>query len=159
MLADVGAETPEGWAGDVTRLASGGPDERTQRDLYHGPRGSKWQFSRFARGSLPVTFTTPQVSPWYAVWSTSDSSRCPRELYSPGARAVLPSRRQALLSLGGALWKIWVIGPDTRRKEARATSRVIAFASDRDLPGMCVTIEARFYAIGAAVDDPPGWRP
>jgi len=160
VLADVGAETPEGWAGDVTRVwPANGRFSSTQRDIYD------------------IVLDAQRT----AIGLVRPKTRY-RDIHEAAARALL----YGLLDLGifrgdlddlmerGAYTLFFphgvghLLGVDVHDMEdlgdragyARGRTRPTRFGDcylrlDRDLAaGMAVTIEPGFYQVPAILNDP-----
>jgi Xaa-Pro aminopeptidase len=160
VLADVGAETPEGWAGDVTRTwPTTGRFSPTQRAVYEvvlaaqsaalasvGPGVRYLDVHRAAGRALVVGLVELGIF-------RGD----PDDLYARGAAGVFFPHGVGHL-LGLDVHDMEDLGDRAGYTEgrARAESRGDRFLRlDRDLePGMAVTIEPGFYQIEQILRDP-----
>jgi Xaa-Pro aminopeptidase len=160
LLADVGAETPEGWAGDVTRTwPVSGSFSGTQRDAYQVVLAAQ----RAAIDAVRPGVRFRDVH--HAAGRALVRGLCqlglfrgdPEDLYQRGAGALFFPHGVGHL-LGLDVHDMEDLGdragyaPGRKRSESKG-DRYLRL--DRDLePGMCVTIEPGFYRIPGMIDDP-----
>ncbi|HVU00913.1 MAG TPA: aminopeptidase P family protein [Polyangiaceae bacterium] len=160
LLADVGAETPEGFAGDVTRVwPASGRFTETQRALYEVV---------LAAQSTAIAAVRPGVR--YLDVHRAAGRKTVEGLVELG---ILRGDPEDLYHRGGAALFFphgvgHLLGIDVHDMEdlgdragyapgrARAKNRGDRYLRlDRDLlPGMCVTIEPGFYRIPSVLEDP-----
>ena len=152
LLADVGAETPGGWAGDVTRTwpASGQVFVHAARDLRSGARRAEAGHRRGdARAAATSTFTCSPARRWRPGWSISASCAATRSSWRPTAWSRCCSRTASATCWAWTCttWRTWATAPATpRAASAPRTFGLRSLRLDRDLePGMAVTIEPGFY--------------
>lgn len=160
LLADVGAETPEGWAGDVTRTwPVSGKLSPSQRDVYEvvlaaqaaaiaavRPGESYREIHRIAGRTLVRGLTELGLL-------RGD----PHDLYERGAAALFfPHGIGHLLGLDVHDMEDLGDRAGYAPGRTRSVSRGDRYLRlDRELePGMCVTIEPGFYRIPFILDDP-----
>ncbi len=160
LLADVGAETPEGWAGDVTRTwPVSGTFSGSQREVYQvvlaaqteaiaaiRPGASFREVHRIAGRALVRGLTEIGLLRGDA-----------RELYERGAAALFfPHGIGHLLGLD--VHDMEDLGDRAGYAPGRLRSNSGGeryLRLDRELePGMCVTIEPGYYRIPFILDDP-----
>jgi Xaa-Pro aminopeptidase len=160
LLADVGAETPEGWAGDVTRTwPVSGRFSTTQRELYDVVLSSQRAALDTVRPGARF-LDVHRAAGRELVRGLVDLGILrgdPPELYERGAGALFfPHGIGHLLGLD--VHDMEDLGDRAgyapgRARAASAGDRLLRL--DRDLsPGMCVTIEPGFYKIPTLLDDP-----
>jgi Xaa-Pro aminopeptidase len=160
LLADVGAETPEGWAGDVTRVwPASGRFSETQAALY----GVVLAAQNAAIAAVRPAVRYLDVHRVAGRTTVEGLVRLgilrgdPEDLYHRGAAALFfPHGVGHLLGLDvhdmEDLGDRAGYGPGRERLESRG-DRYLRL--DRDLePGMCVTIEPGFYRIPSLFADP-----
>jgi Xaa-Pro aminopeptidase len=159
LLADVGAETPEGFAGDVTRVwPVSGRFSTTQRAVYDVVLASQ----RAAMDAVRPGARFRDVHRAAGLAMTSGLvdldlfSGDPEELYHRGAAALFFPHGIGHL-LGIDVHDMEDLGdragyaPGRKRSTTRG-DRYLRL--DRDLEaGMCVTIEPGFYRIAAVLED------
>jgi Xaa-Pro aminopeptidase len=160
VLADVGAETPEGWAGDVTRCwPVSGKYSGSQRDLYQVVLEAQRAAIALARPGvryleLHRAAGRALVEGLIALGILRGD---PAELYARGAAALFfPHGIGHLLGLDvhdmEDLGDRAGYGPGRSRSQAPG-DRYLRL--DRDLEaGMAVTIEPGFYQIPRLLEDP-----
>jgi Xaa-Pro aminopeptidase len=165
LLADVGAETPEGWAGDVTRTwPVSGRFSASQRAIYEAVRaaqqaaidgvrpGVRYRELHRVAGRVLVE----------ALVALGVYRGDPAELYEEGAAALFFPHGVGHL-LGLDVHDMEDLGDRAgyapgRSRSDRPGDRFLRL--DRDLePGMCVTIEPGFYRIPALLGDPSSIGP
>ena len=164
LLADVGAETPEGWASDVTRTwPTAGKFSATQRALYEVV---------LAAQLAAIDAVGPGVS--YRLIHQQTGKKLVEGLIALG---ILRGDAGELYELGAAALFFphgvgHLLGLDVHDMEdlgdragyaagrSRSTNRGDRYLRlDRDLePGMVVTIEPGFYQIPRLLDDPSETR-
>jgi Xaa-Pro aminopeptidase len=160
LLADVGAETPEGWAGDVTRTwPVSGKFSSTQRAIYEVVLAS--QAAAIAAVGPSVRYLDVhraagrQMVEGLVLLGLLRGD--PAELYERGAAGLFfPHGVGHLLGLDvhdmEDLGDLAGYAPNRQRPSSRG-DRYLRL--DRDLsPGMAVTIEPGFYRITQLLDDP-----
>src|SRR4029450_397485 len=82
LLADVGAETPSGWAGDVTRTwPVSGRYSATQRDMYEGVLAAQ----RTTIEAVRPGGRSCRRHPWPPAWWRWESCRATPTSWSPTA--------------------------------------------------------------------------
>ncbi|HEX7668693.1 MAG TPA: Xaa-Pro aminopeptidase [Polyangiaceae bacterium] len=160
LLADVGAETPEGFAGDVTRVwPASGRFSETQAALYEVVlEAQAAAITAIAPGIryLDVHRVAGRITVEGLV-RLGIFRGDPEDLYHRGAAALFfPHGVGHLLGLDvhdmEDLGDRAGYGPGRERLESRG-DRYLRL--DRDLePGMCVTIEPGFYQIPSLLADP-----
>jgi Xaa-Pro aminopeptidase len=160
LLADVGAETPEGWAADVTRVwPVGGRFSATQRTIYE---------IVLAAEIAAIAMVRPGVR-YRAVHQTAARAL----IEGLVAMGILRGNVDGLLERGAhALFFPHGIGhligldvhdmedlgdraayPEDRSRSTRFAERNLRL--DRDLAaGMAITIEPGFYSVPAILEDP-----
>lgn len=153
LLADVGAETPEGWAGDVTRTwPVSGRYSPTQRDLYAAVLGA--QTAALEQVRPGVRFRDVHRAAGRALVEALVNLGIlegdPAELHAQGAAALFFPHGVGHL-LGLDVHDMEDLGdragyPAGRTRSNSPGERYLRL--DRDLtPGMAVTIEPGFYQI------------
>jgi Xaa-Pro aminopeptidase len=160
LLADVGAETPEGWAGDATRSwPASGRFSSTQREIYDVVLGAQ----RAAIGAVRpgVRYLDVHRIAGKALLAGLIELGIYKgeleELYARGAAALFFPHGVGHL-LGLDVHDMEDLGDAAGYAPGR--TRQSAFGDrylrlDRDLaPGMAVTIEPGFYAIPHLLDNP-----
>ena len=159
LLADVGAETPEGWASDVTRVwPARGQFSATQRALYDAVLGS--QLAAIAAVKPGVRYLDVHRAAGIALLGSLLELGIFRgdlqDLYARGAAALFfPHGIGHLLGLD--VHDMEDLGDRAgyapgRVRSTNAGDRYLRL--DRDLlPGMCVTIEPGFYQIPALLSN------
>jgi len=160
LLADVGAETPEGWAGDVTRTwPASGRYSATQRALYDVVLEAQ---------RLAISLVLPKTR--YRTIHDATARRIVEGLVHLG---ILRGAVDGLIERGAHALFLphgvgHLIGLDVHDMEdlgdragyATGRTRSTRFGDrylrlDRDLlPGMAVTIEPGFYNVPAILNDP-----
>jgi Xaa-Pro aminopeptidase len=160
VLADVGAETPEGWAGDVTRVwPATGKFSSTQRAVYDAVLaaqlaaiqavrpGARYRDVHRAAGKKLVA----------GLVEIGILTGDPLELYERGAAGLFfPHGVGHLLGLDVHDMEDFGDRAGYAPGRERSTSRADKYLRlDRDLaPGMAVTIEPGFYRIPEILDNP-----
>lgn len=153
VLADVGAETPEGWAGDVTRTwPTTGRFSSTQRALYEAVLSA--QRAALERVGPGVRYLDVHRAAGHALVAALVELGIfrgdPEDLYARGAAGVFfPHGVGHLLGLDVHDMEDLGDRAGYAAGRSRAESRGDRFLRlDRDLaPGMAVTIEPGFYQI------------
>jgi Xaa-Pro aminopeptidase len=160
LLADVGAETPEGWAGDVTRTwPASGRYSPSQRALYDVVLDAQ---------RLAISLVRPKTR--YRAIHEAAARRIVEGLVHLG---ILRGNVDGLVERGAHALFLphgvgHLLGLDVHDMEdlgdragyARGRTRSTRFGDrylrlDRDLlPGMAVTIEPGFYNVPAILNDP-----
>jgi len=160
LLADVGAETPEGWAGDVTRTwPVTGRFSSTQRELYDVVLKSQLAAIEAVRPGVRYR-DVHRVAGRTLVEGLVELGILrgePDDLYERGAGALFfPHGVGHLLGLDVHDMEDLGDRAGYAPGRTRATSRGDRFLRlDRDLePGMAVTIEPGFYRIPEIIDNP-----
>jgi Xaa-Pro aminopeptidase len=160
LLADVGAETPEGWAGDVTRTwPVSGEWSATQRDIYQAVLEAQRAAIALVRPGVRFrdVHHAAGKSLVRSLVELGVFRGDPLELYERGAAALFfPHGVGHLLGLDVHDMEDLGDRAGYAPGRSRASSRGDRFLRlDRDLEsGMCVTIEPGFYAIPSMLDDP-----
>ena len=158
MLADVGAETPGGWAGDVTRTwPASGRYSSTQREIYEVVlTAQKQAIAAVTPGAATGRACARRQALAAGLARLGILSGDPIELAADGVAALLfPHGIGHLLGLD--VHDIEDLGD--RAGYAPGRERAKAFGLrylrlDRDLePGMAVTIEPGFYISPAILED------
>ena len=155
LLADVGAETPEGWAGDVTRVwPASGRFSPTQRALYEVVLASAARRHRHGapRGALP---RRPRAAARHMLDGLVALGIFRGDVEgSSSAARTRSSFRTASGTCSASTcttWRTSATAPATQAGRTRPTrfgDRYLRL--DRDLvPGMAVTIEPGFYQVPA----------
>ncbi|HEY2408182.1 MAG TPA: aminopeptidase P family protein [Polyangiaceae bacterium] len=160
LLADVGAETPEGWAGDVTRVwPANGRFSSTQRELYEVVLAS--QLAAIAAVAPGVRYLDVHRAAGRKLLEGLLALGIVRgaldDLYARGAAALFfPHGVGHLLGLDVHDMEDLGDAAGYAPGRARSTSAGDRYLRlDRDLaPGMLVTIEPGFYCIPAILDNP-----
>jgi Xaa-Pro aminopeptidase len=158
LLADVGAETPEGWAGDVTRTwPVSGRFSSTQKAIYEVVLQA--QEAAIARVRPGVRYAEVHRAAGLAVVEGLVALGIlrgdPGDLAARGAAALFFPHGVGHL-LGLDVHDMEDLGDRAgyapgRRRSTRAGDRYLRL--DRDLmPGMAVTIEPGYYRIGRILD-------
>ncbi len=160
LLADVGAETPEGWAGDVTRTwPTSGRFSPTQRDLYECVLAG--QLAAIEAVKPGVRYLDVHRAAGRRIVAglielgifKGDAE----DLYHRGAAALFFPHGVGHL-LGVDVHDMEDLGDRAGYAEGRERSTVPGdryLRLDRDLePGMAVTIEPGFYVIPALLSNP-----
>jgi Xaa-Pro aminopeptidase len=160
VLADVGAETPEGWAGDVTRTwPSSGRFSATQRAIYDVVLRAQVAAIAAVRPGVRYrdVHRTAGRELVRGLCELALLRGDPDELYERGAGALFFPHGVGHL-LGLDVHDMEDLGDHAGYApgRARATSRGDRYLRlDRDLEaGMAVTIEPGFYRIAQILDDP-----
>jgi Xaa-Pro aminopeptidase len=163
LLADVGAETPEGWASDVTRAwPVSGEFSSTQRAIYDVVLAS--QLAAIAAVKPGVRYLTVHRAAGLEMLRGLIDLGIFRgdleDLYARGASALFfPHGIGHLLGLD--VHDMEDLGDRAgyapgRVRASNAGDRYLRL--DRDLSaGMCVTIEPGFYQIPALLSNPSAW--
>jgi len=160
LLADVGAETREGWAGDVTRTwPVAGRFSATQRALYEVVLSAQKKAIEQVRPGVRYRDVHRAAGREIlaGLIALGVYSGDLDELYEQGAAALFfPHGVGHLLGLDVHDMEDLGDRAGYAPGRARATSRGDRYLRlDRDLePGMCVTIEPGLYLIPAMLDDP-----
>jgi Xaa-Pro aminopeptidase len=160
LLADVGAETPEGFAGDVTRVwPASGRFSSTQRALYEAVLAA--QLAAIAAVRPGVRYLDVHRRAGLVLVESLIGLGILRgeahDLYARGAAALFFPHGIGHL-LGMDVHDMEDLGD--RAGYARGRERAHNFGDrylrlDRDLaPGMCVTIEPGFYQIARILERP-----
>jgi Xaa-Pro aminopeptidase len=159
LLADVGAETPEGWAGDVTRVwPVSGRFSSTQRALYDVVLASQLAAIAAVRPGARYLDVHREAGRVIArgLVEVGILRGDPEELYQRGAAALFfPHGIGHLLGLD--VHDMEDLGDRAgyapgRRRQPTPGDRYLRL--DRDLePGMCVTIEPGYYRIASVLED------
>jgi Xaa-Pro aminopeptidase len=160
LLADVGAETPGGWAGDVTRTwPVSGRYSSTQRDLYQVVLSAQRQ--AIAAVAPGVRYRNVHLLACQALASGLVDLGVlrgnPIELVADGVLALLfPHGVGHLIGLDVHDMEDLGDRAGYAPGRTRATEFGLRFLRlDRDLaPGMAVTIEPGLYLVPAILDDP-----
>jgi Xaa-Pro aminopeptidase len=160
LLADVGAETPGGWAGDVTRTwPVSGRYSSTQRDLYEVVLSAQKQ------AIAAVTPGSRYLNVHVLASQAIAAGLCdlgilrgnPIELAADGVVALLFPHGVGHL-LGLDVHDMEDLGDRAGYAPGRERAKMFGLRSlrlDRDLePGMAVTIEPGVYISPAILDDP-----
>ncbi|HEX3595688.1 MAG TPA: aminopeptidase P family protein [Polyangiaceae bacterium] len=160
LLADVGAETPEGFAGDVTRVwPVTGRFSPTQRIAYEVVLAAQHAAIDAVRPGVRYrdVHRAAGLAMTRALADAGLFVGDPEELYARGAASLFFPHGVGHL-LGLDVHDMEDLGdragyaPGRTRSSSRG-ERYLRL--DRDLePGMCVTIEPGFYRIPALLDDP-----
>lgn len=160
LLADVGAETPEGWAGDVTRTwPVSGTFSGSQREVYAAVLAAQLEAIAAVRPGASFR-DVHRIAGRVLVRGLTEIGLLrgdPHELYERGAAALFfPHGIGHLLGLDvhdmEDLGDRAGYAPGRERSTARG-ERFLRL--DRELePGMCVTIEPGYYRIPFILDDP-----
>jgi Xaa-Pro aminopeptidase len=160
LLADVGAETPEGFAGDVTRVwPVTGRFSPTQRIAYEVVLAAQHAAIDAVRPGVRYrdVHRATGLAMTRALADAGLFVGDPEELYARGAASLFFPHGVGHL-LGLDVHDMEDLGdragyaPGRTRSSSRG-ERYLRL--DRDLePGMCVTIEPGFYRIPALLDDP-----
>ncbi len=160
LLADVGAETPEGWAGDVTRVwPVSGRFSTTQRELYEVVLGAQEAAIRTVRSGVRYrdVHRVAGLELARGLVALGILRGIPEELHDSGAAALFFPHGVGHL-LGLDVHDMEDLGDRAGYAPGRARAMGPAeryLRLDRDLePGMCVTIEPGFYRIPSILDDP-----
>jgi len=160
LLADVGAETPEGWAGDVTRTwPVSGRFSASQRDAYQVVLAAQVAAIAAVRPGQSYR-EVHRVAGRELVRGLVDLGVFrgdPAELYERGAAALFfPHGIGHLLGLDVHDMEDLGDRAGYAPGRQRSTSRGDRYLRlDRELEaGMCVTIEPGFYRIPFILDDP-----
>jgi Xaa-Pro aminopeptidase len=160
LLADVGAETPEGWSGDVTRVwPVSGRFSPTQRALYEVVRASQQAAIDLAKPGVRYRALHERAARVIVdgLVDLGILRGSPEDLAARGAHALFfPHGVGHLLGHDGHdmedLGDRAGYAPG-RTRSPRFGDRYLRL--DRDLlPGMVVTIEPGIYHIPAILDDP-----
>jgi len=160
LLADVGAETPEGFAGDVTRVwPVSGRFSPTQRLVYEVVLASQRAAIDAVRPGVRYrdVHRIAGLAMTRALVDIGLFSGDPEELYGRGAASLFfPHGIGHLLGLDVHDMEDLGDRAGYAPGRARATSRGDRYLRlDRNLEaGMCVTIEPGFYRIPALLEDP-----
>lgn len=160
MLADVGAETPEGWASDVTRVwPARSSFSTTQREAYEAVLAS--QLAAIAAVRPGVRYRDVHRAAGLelvrALIALGIFHGDAEDLYARGAAALFFPHGVGHL-LGLDVHDMEDLGDHAgyapgRERSTNAGDRYLRL--DRDLlPGMCVTIEPGFYQIPAILSNP-----
>jgi Xaa-Pro aminopeptidase len=160
LLADVGAETPEGWAGDVTRTwPVSGRFSATQRAIYEVVLAS--QLAAIAEVRPGVRYRDVHRTAGRVVVeglvALGILAGDPKELYELGAAALFfPHGVGHLLGLDVHDMEDLGDRAGYAPGRSRATTPGDRYLRlDRDLtPGMALTIEPGFYQIGRLLERP-----
>jgi Xaa-Pro aminopeptidase len=160
LLADVGAETPGGWAGDVTRTwPASGRYSSTQREIYEVVLAAQQQAIAAAtpgRRYLDVHVVACQALA-VGLADLGILRGDPIELAADGVVALLFPHGVGHL-LGLDVHDMEDLGDRAGYAPGRERARAFGLRSlrlDRDLePGMAVTIEPGFYVSPAILGDP-----
>lgn len=159
LLADVGAESPEGWASDVTRTwPARGAFEPLQRELYQAVLDAQEHALAMLRPGVRFLDVHREAA------RTLTASLVQIGLFSGDVDSLLERDAAALFFphgighlLGLDVHDMEDLGDRAGYAPSRARSQRNAerfLRLDRDLePGMVVTIEPGFYAIDALLDD------
>jgi Xaa-Pro aminopeptidase len=161
VLADVGAETPDGWAGDVTRTwPVAGHFSPTQRALYEVVLAA--QARAIAKVKPGVRYRDVHLEASLALAEGLVAlgilrGASPASLVEEGAHALFfPHGIGHLLGLD--VHDMEDLGDRAGYAPGRTRSAQFGLAYlrlDRDLaPGMCVTIEPGYYRVPAILADP-----
>lgn len=159
LLADVGAETPEGWAGDVTRVwPVSGRFSTTQRALYEVVLGAQLAAIAAVRPGARYLDVHREAGRAIArgLVEVGVLRGDPEELYRRGAAALFFPHGVGHL-LGLDVHDMEDLGDRAgyapgRRRQPTPGDRYLRL--DRDLePGMCVTIEPGYYRIASLLDE------
>jgi Xaa-Pro aminopeptidase len=160
LLADVGAETPGGWAGDVTRTwPVSGRYSPTQRDLYEVVLAAQKQaLAAVTPGSRYLNVHVLACQALAAGLADLGILRGnPIELAADGVVALLFPHGVGHL-LGLDVHDMEDLGDRAGYAPGRERAKAFGLRSlrlDRDLePGMAVTIEPGFYVSPAILADP-----
>ena len=160
LLADVGAETPDGWAGDVTRTwPVSGRFSTTQRELYEVVLTAQREAIEAVKPG--VGYRTVHRVAGEALTRGLVELGILRgeagELYARGAAALFFPHGVGHL-LGLDVHDMEDLGDRAGYAPGRSRSTSPGdryLRLDRDLePGMCVTIEPGYYRIAGILDDP-----
>ena len=160
LLADVGAETPEGFAGDVTRVwPVNGRFSSTQRALYEVVLSAQRAAIDSVRPGVRYrdVHRAAGLAMTRALVDVGLFAGDPEDLYARGAAALFfPHGVGHLLGLDVHDMEDLGDRAGYAPGRSRAVSRGDRYLRlDRDLePGMCVTIEPGFYRIPALLADP-----
>jgi Xaa-Pro aminopeptidase len=159
LLADVGAESPEGWAGDVTRVwPVSGRFSTTQRALYDVVLAAQLAAIAAVRPGARYLDVHREAGRVIArgLVEVGILRGDPEELYERGAAALFfPHGIGHLLGLD--VHDMEDLGDRAgyapgRRRQPAPGDRYLRL--DRDLePGMCVTIEPGYYRIASVLED------
>ena len=160
LLADVGAETPGGWAGDVTRTwPASGKYSSTQREIYEVVLAAQKQaISAVTPGSRYLNVHVLACQALAAGLVDLGILRGnPIELAADGVVALLFPHGVGHL-LGLDVHDMEDLGDRAGYAPGRERAKTFGLRSlrlDRDLaPGMAVTIEPGFYVNPAILGDP-----
>jgi Xaa-Pro aminopeptidase len=160
VLADVGAETPEGWAGDVTRTwPASGRFSGSQREIYEVVLAA--QRAAIAAVAPGVRYLEVHRAAGRTLLSGLIALGIFRgeleDLYARGAAALFFPHGVGHL-LGLDVHDMEDLGDRAGYAPGRTRSQSPGdryLRLDRDLePGMAVTIEPGFYRIGHLLDNP-----
>jgi len=160
LLADVGAETPGGWAGDVTRTwPASGRYSSTQREIYEVVLAAQKQ--AIAAVTPGSRYRNVHVLACQAIASGLTDLGIlrgnPIELAADGVVALLFPHGVGHL-LGLDVHDMEDLGDRAGYAPGRERAKTFGMKSlrlDRDLaPGMAVTIEPGFYVTPAILADP-----
>lgn len=159
LLADVGGESPGGWAGDVTRTwPVSGRFSSTQRELYEVVLRAQREAIAAVKpgvGYRGVHLTAHKVLARGLV-ELGILRGDPEELVADGVTALLFPHGVGHL-IGLDVHDMEDLGDRAGYAPGRTRSKEFGHAYlrlDRDLePGMCVTIEPGLYVVPAILDD------
>ena len=160
LLADVGAETPEGFAGDVTRVwPVSGRFSPTQRVVYDAVLAAQQAAVAMVRPGVRYrdVHHAAGLALTRALVDIGLFTGDPDDLYRRGAASLFfPHGIGHLLGLDVHDMEDLGDRAGYSRGRQRAASRGDRYLRlDRDLePGMCVTIEPGFYRIPGLLADP-----
>jgi Xaa-Pro aminopeptidase len=159
LLADVGAETPEGWAGDVTRVFPvSGTFSGSQRELYEAVLAAQLRAIDAVRPG--ARFLDVHRASGRALTESLVTLGIlrgdPEELYERGAAALFFPHGVGHL-LGLDVHDMEDLGDRAGYapgRQRQVTPGDAYLRLDRDLePGMCVTIEPGFYRIPSLLEE------
>jgi Xaa-Pro aminopeptidase len=160
VLCDVGAETPEGWASDVTRTwPASGTFSATQRDLYQVVLAAQLAAIDAVRPGVRYRDVHRQTGKRLleGLIALGIFRGDVEDLYARGAAALFFPHGVGHL-LGLDVHDMEDLGDRAGYAPGRARSTNFGdryLRLDRDLePGMLVTIEPGFYRIPRLLDDP-----